>query len=75
MDTRPSPLGRNRTPFEGTPAELKPLAEQVLGWVQRQREHSEYLAFPDPDDLRRIELMALAVREWSMFLQLYSLRG
>jgi len=59
----------------GTPGELRPLAEQVLVWVQRERswKSPEDVLMPSEDDIRRIELMALAVREWSMFLTLYGL--
>ncbi len=49
----------------GTPRGLKPIAEQVL-YDLRYR--------PLPRDVhRRIELCALAVLEWSMFLELYQI--
>ena len=59
----------------GTPEELRPIAEQVLAWVARHRVDPYLLQGEEtlePDDLRRIELCALAVREWSLFLTLYA---
>jgi len=54
--------------YSGTPAALRPIAEQVLLWVK------EAEPYWDAEELRRIELCALAVREWSMFLELYGLK-
>ncbi len=49
----------------GTPRELRPIAEQVLNDLRFR---------PLPRDVhRRIELCALAVLEWSMFLELYEI--
>jgi hypothetical protein len=52
----------------GTPAALKLIAEEVLVWVK------EAAPYWSDDELRRIELCALAVIEWSMFLELYGLK-
>jgi len=57
----------------GTPEALRPISEEVLQWVERQRSGLAELRRPTPDELRRIELMALAVGEWSLFLTLYGL--
>lgn len=56
----------------GTPDALIPITEKVLAWVANER-------LPGPcriprvaaDDLRRIELCALATREAAMFHALY----
>ena len=55
---------------DGTLAELLPISEQVLAWVAHTRANPFTVSVDDPelrsprlDDLRRVELMALAVRE------------
>jgi hypothetical protein len=53
----------------GTPRELKPIAEQVLAWVAKQKELPKL--FPSADELRRIELCAKAVLEMAMLHELY----
>lgn len=50
-----------------TPSELLPLSEEVLLWVAEQRKNGWVPAA----DLRRIELMALAVRDQCFALMLY----
>ena len=51
----------------GTPRELLPITEQVLCFVAAER----LLRRLHPDDIRRIELVALATREACMFFDLY----
>lgn len=59
---------------DGTPRRIGPIADQVLAWVAVER-------LPGPcriprvtsDDLRRIELCALAAREAAMFHDLYGM--
>jgi len=54
----------------GTPRNLVPIAEQVLAWVANERAPRNDPSFPgyvSNDDLRRIELCALATREAAMF--------
>jgi len=46
---------------DGTQRALQPLADEVLQWVSLQRSGSPELRRPTPDELRRIELCALAV--------------
>ena len=53
---------------DGTPRELLPVTEEVLALVARQRQRLTLLS---PDDLRRIELCALATREACYFHDLY----
>lgn len=57
----------------GTARELRPVAEEVLAWVSRERNwKSEWEVLPpSDDDIRRIELCALATREAAMFFDLY----
>jgi hypothetical protein len=52
---------------DGTPQALRPIAEQVLTWVASERQVDDGWSVIPADDLRRIELCALAVIEWSMF--------
>lgn len=52
----------------GTPAALRPITEEVLAWVARQRVAP---TLATPDDVRRIELCAMATREAAMFFDLY----
>jgi hypothetical protein len=59
MDARP--------PLHGTPQALRPVAERVLAWVARQR----LVGYRYEDDLRAIELCALATVEAAMFHDLY----
>jgi hypothetical protein len=54
----------------GTARELGPIAEKVLAWVAIQR--SQGFGVP-ADQLRRIELCALATREAAMFFELYGM--
>ncbi len=54
----------------GTARAIGPLADQVLSWVAYARERGGYIKVR-PDELRRIELMAQAAREASMFFDLY----
>ena len=57
----------------GTARAIFPIAEQVLAWVATRRRYNvahDELFIPD-DDLRRIELTALAAREAAMFHELY----
>ena len=53
------------------------MSEQVLAWVARQKHLAGAASRqPDPallDDLRRIELCALATREACMFFDLYGI--
>jgi hypothetical protein len=51
----------------GTPRELLPITEQVLAFVARYRASGGV----DLNDLRRIELCALATREACYFHDLY----
>jgi len=64
-------------PREGTPRAVGPIADQVLAWVADQRKlapyQTEYDGPVDPDDIRRIELCALAAREAAMFHELYGM--
>lgn len=62
----------------GTPDKLVPIAEQVLAWVAHERNRwrrtyagTSYIPQDKLDDLRRIELCALATREAAMFHALY----
>lgn len=61
--------------MSGTPEALLPITEQVLSWVANKRAPRNDPAYHDPDctpdDLRRIELCALAVRESVFLLDLY----
>jgi len=50
----------------GTPEELGPIADLVLEWVAAQREPRCEMRRPTPDELRRVELCALATRGMSM---------
>ena len=64
-------------PAQGTPRELGPVAERVLVWVAQERKkneraHSYAYKTPD-DDIRAIELCALATREAAMFFDLYGI--
>ena len=64
-------------PAQGTPRELGPVAERVLVWVAQERKkneraHSYAYKTPD-DDIRAIELCALATREAAMFHDLYGM--
>lgn len=52
---------------EGTARALLPVTEHVLAWVARTREHGGV----DLNDLRAIELCALATREAAFFHDLY----
>jgi hypothetical protein len=54
-------------PSGGTPRELLPITEQVLAFVARVRKSGGV----DLNDLRRIELCALATREACYFHDLY----
>lgn len=73
---------------EGTPRRIGPIADQVLAWVARERGMFQRLEdqfgryFPAQstagikarlDEIRRIELCALAAREAAMFHDLYGL--
>jgi hypothetical protein len=67
----------------GTPRAILPIADQVLAWVARQRalwaDHLEntpelVLCAPSLDEIRRIELVALAAREAAMFFDLYGMK-
>jgi hypothetical protein len=58
----------------GTARELRPIAEEVLAWVAAERQANvgkRHRMAVHPDDLRRIELCALATREAAMFFDLY----
>lgn len=66
---------------DGTARRIGPVADNVLAFVADKRAHREH---PRPgvrqitvtdDDLRGIELCALAAREASMFHDLYGLEG
>jgi len=59
---------------EGTAKAIGPLADQVLVWVSHARERGGYIKVR-PDELRRIELMAQAAREASMFFDLYGMKN
>ncbi len=70
-EMEPLPLSNDKN--GGTPHELRPIADKVLLFVAEMRE----LGTNDPvwiDDLRRIELCALAVREWTMVLEMYRMK-
>jgi hypothetical protein len=54
-------------PSGGTPRELLPITEKVLAFVARVRKTGGV----DLEDLRRIELCALATREACYFHDLY----
>jgi hypothetical protein len=56
----------------GTARELRPIAEQVLAWVVAHRLSG--VCGIHADDLRRIELCALATIEAAMFFDLYGVR-
>jgi len=56
---------------EGTPRALLPVTERVLAWVASERRHTRVLGSPTPEDLRAIELCALATREACFFHDLY----
>jgi hypothetical protein len=58
--------------MNGTPPELKIVAENVLAWVANERKAP--LGVSD-DDIRRIELCAKAVMEYCMLLELNGLTG
>ncbi len=69
--------------MNGTPRELLPIADQVLAWVARERAKNDAPLPGDPfhtsvyvsdNELRRIELCALATREAAMFFDLYGIR-
>ncbi len=71
---------------KGTPRELKPIAEQVLAWVARQRElHNppepihgypvRRIGLVNKDHLRRIELCALVAMNVANFADLYDLQN
>lgn len=58
----------------GTPEALIPIADSVLAWVAGMRALADSAKAPDPvaiDDIRRIELCALATREAAMLHSLY----
>jgi hypothetical protein len=57
----------------GTPRELLPVTEQVLAWVAaaRARRADGRCPHATADDIRRIELCALATREAAFFHDLY----
>ena len=55
---------------DGTAREIGPIAEQVLAWVIVERKRRCRI---HPDELRRIELVALAAREAAMFHALYGM--
>jgi hypothetical protein len=58
----------------GTPEALIPIADQVLAWVAGMKDLARAAHVPDDmvmDDLRRIELCALATREAAMLHSLY----
>ncbi len=57
-------------PHEGTPRALIPVTERVLAWVANQRR----LGLQTDDDLRAIELCALATREACFFHDMYGTR-
>lgn len=63
--------------LDGTPRALLPITEKVLVWVEEQRKHLpavERLSHAGQevaDDLRRIELCALAARDIALFATLY----
>lgn len=74
---------------DGTSRAIGPIADEVLAWVARERGMFQRLEdqfgryFPEQstagikarlDDLRRIELCALAAREAAMFHDLYGLK-
>ena len=54
---------------QGTPRELRPVTERVLAWVATVRQHGGV----DREDVRAIELCALATREAAMFFDLYGI--
>lgn len=56
--------------LDGTPRALLPITEQVIVWVESQRRGAE-MRRPTPDELRRIELCALAARDIALFNDLY----
>jgi hypothetical protein len=61
---------------DGTPRATKEIAEKVLAWVRERRDFNQALtehdeAWIDPDDLRRIELCALATQNLALFNELY----
>jgi len=59
----------------GTPRELLPIANATLAWVNAQRHGMQELRRPTPDELRRIELCALATRDAAMLYDLYGGRA
>jgi len=64
---------------EGTPRAIGPIADQVLAWVASIRREpivtmiDSGASYPTEDELRRIELCALAAREAAMFHDLYGM--
>jgi hypothetical protein len=57
--------------MDGTPRALLPISDEVLALVARHRDGTAELRRLTPDELRRIELCALATREASRFFDLY----
>jgi len=57
--------------MDGTPRALLPITEAVMVWVAHQRSGRAELRRQTPDELRRIELCALAARDIAMFHDLY----
>lgn len=55
--------------MDGTPRALKPIAEEVLQWVERER------PFVAPHELRRIELCAKVALNVANFAELYGSRN
>jgi hypothetical protein len=64
------------TELDGTPRALKPVAEATLAWVAQQRENRTIRKYtpsvPTDDELRRIELCALAALDVAAFEILYT---
>jgi hypothetical protein len=56
----------------GTARAIGPIADQVLAWVAYERTRHRPAA--TKDELRRIELMAQAAKEASMFFDLYGMK-
>ncbi len=59
----------------GTPREILPIADAVLLWVGLHKSGRAELRRPTPDEIRQIELCALAAREAAMFHDLYGLES
>lgn len=58
---------------DGTARRIGPIADEVLVWVNFQRNHGSLDMQFEGDALRRIELCAQAAKEASMFFDFYGI--